>query len=83
MKKLGIWLPSRKTHIRVDYNQPGYFITSFRNELVKKLGRIKGIKIKDNLDFRDAYVHNSEVFAGDFCLNDLDVFYWFGEIGRS
>ncbi len=83
MKKLGFWLPSRKTYITVDERQPGYFISSFRDGLVKRLRKLKGVKLYENLDFRNALIKNGEVYVKDLCLNDLDLFYWFGEIDRS
>ncbi|MFH1390985.1 MAG: ATP-grasp domain-containing protein [Candidatus Diapherotrites archaeon] len=83
MKKIGLWIPSRKNYSSVSIEQPGYFIQNFKEDIMKILKNQKNVEIIEDLDFRKAVVKNSDVFLRDFCFSELDVFFWLGEIDRS
>ncbi|MCR4335196.1 MAG: ATP-grasp domain-containing protein [archaeon] len=83
MKKIGLWIPARKNYSSISVEKPGYFIQSFKEDIMKILKKQKNTEIIENLDFRKAVVKNGEVFLNDFCFSDLDVFFWLGEIDRS
>jgi glutathione synthase/RimK-type ligase-like ATP-grasp enzyme len=83
MRKIGIWLPYRKKLSTVNEKNPGYLLKEVRDEIVKRLKSRKDLAIIENLDFRKAIVKNGSVYLDNFCFDNLDLFFWFGEIDRN
>ncbi len=54
-----------------------------QQRLVELIRSTKGVDIYFDLDFRDSLIRDGKVYVGDFCLNDLDIFFWYCEIDRS
>ncbi|MBU0627841.1 MAG: hypothetical protein KKC75_01520 [Nanoarchaeota archaeon] len=81
--KVGVWLPFREKLTSVGVEHPGYLLKEVRDKIVKALESEKNIELFTNLDFRKAIVHNGSVYLDGFCFDDLDVFIWFGELGRG
>ena len=80
MKKIGLWIPSRENYSSISIEKPGMFIEKFKKDIMEILKKQKNVKIIEDLDFRKAIVKNGEVFLGDFCFSDLDIFFWIGQI---
>ena len=54
----------------------GVFTEDFIGEIKETLMNIEGIELFTELDYREAFVKNGEVYIGDFNLNQLDVYFW-------
>ena len=83
MKKIGLWIPSRKNYTPISLEKPGYFMESFTKEIIREIEKGKKFKVFNHVDFRNAWCENGKVFLNDFCLSDLDLFLWMGEINRE
>lgn len=81
--KIGLWLPFREKLSSVSADHPGYLLKEVQEKIVRTLKKDKELEVIENLDFRKAVIKNGSVYLNDFCFDDLDVFLWFGEIGRE
>lgn len=41
------------------------------------------IELVEGLSFTNVVIRNGKVYHNDFCLNDLDLFFWYANIGRE
>jgi len=78
-----LWLPSRKELSSVSENAPGYLLQEVQERLVDRLKKDSEIKLFEELDFRRAIIKNGSAYLDDFCFDDLDIFFWLGELGRE
>ena len=81
-KRVGLWLPFRKSMTSVTYETPGALVEEVRNGFVSCLQSNPDIEIVEIGDFRKGLISSGKpVFAER--LEKLDAFVWFGEIGRD
>ncbi|MCF7860728.1 hypothetical protein K9M79_00660 [Candidatus Woesearchaeota archaeon] len=81
--KVGMFVPGRdysKPKSMID--NPGTIPSDVRDELVEKVRNEPGVTVDDCVDFRQAVIVSGKAYLGDNCLNDYDVFFWYGEIDR-
>ncbi|MFH0868188.1 MAG: ATP-grasp domain-containing protein [Candidatus Woesearchaeota archaeon] len=81
--RIGLWLPYREKLTTVTEERPGYLLKEVRDKIVTSIFKKKNVKIIDDLDFRKAIIKNGSAYLNDFCFDNLDVFFWMGELGRS
>ncbi len=80
MKKIGLWLPSRKNYKREKGEEDSWLLKEVADELASRLKKeIKG-KFFNDLNFKEAFVDSGKVWVNDVCMNDLDAFLWLGKI---
>jgi len=80
MKKIGLWIPSRKNYKRQKGEEDAWFLKEISDNLISDLKREVNVNIIEISNFKDAIIKSGKVFVEDFCLNDLDVFFWCGKI---
>lgn len=56
---------------------------STQQKLINLIEKIDGVEIVLNLNFRNSYIRDGKIYVNNFCLNDLDIFFWYCEIDRS
>lgn len=75
--KLGLFISNKNK------SKQGKMEVEVREELYEKLNQEKEWEIFDNLDFNQATIKNGKVYIDDFCLSDLDVYFWFAKGARK
>jgi glutathione synthase/RimK-type ligase-like ATP-grasp enzyme len=84
MKKLGLWLPSRPTTRQIPTpEKPGLILDSVKSAVMDRLRKEKDIRIIEDIDFRKAVIRGNKIYLENFCLNDMDLFFWYGKIDRD
>lgn len=83
---LGLFLPARPdNHLAI--SDPGVAIGCLRPplqaEVMRHLRAQANVKLFDNLNFHQALIRNGEVWVGETCLDELDVFAWYCEVDRQ
>lgn len=85
-KKLGIFLPLRPDNhlqLKPETNAIGCLRSPLLTPLLDKLREAPNLELIEDLNFRNAYIRDGKVFYEDFCLNDLDRFFWYCEVDRK
>jgi glutathione synthase/RimK-type ligase-like ATP-grasp enzyme len=81
--KLGLWIPSRSDLTApISIEVPGKIDQRICKELLNYL-ESQEVIFSEQLDFRNAYVKDGQVFLEQRCLSDLNTFIWFSEIDRN
>ena len=86
MKKLGIFIPERPAnHLQLNLatNAIGCFRPELHEGVLARLRQADHIELIENLNFRTAVIENEKVWCGDYCLNELDRFFWYCDIDRT
>ena len=52
-------------------------------KLTEMVKHIEGHEISLDLNFRKSIIVNGKVYVDDFCLNDLDIYFWYCEVDRN
>ena len=86
-KRLGVFIPVRPdNHLQIDFNNSGVGVGCFREDihtpLREALRAADHVDLVEGLNFRKALIESGKVYVDDFCLNDLDRFFWYCEIDR-
>lgn len=84
-KKLGVFLPERPKNqlfLRPENNAIGCLNGSIYDSLCTNLKAAKQVELLENLNFQKAFVRDGKVYVDDFCLNELDRFFWYCEVDR-
>ncbi|MFH1222298.1 MAG: ATP-grasp domain-containing protein [Candidatus Micrarchaeota archaeon] len=82
-KKVGFWLPSRKTMTSVTYGTPGALVEEIKNNFVAYLRQNPQLELIEFEDFRKGIISCGRPVMGSGLSKPLDAFVWFGEIGRD
>jgi glutathione synthase/RimK-type ligase-like ATP-grasp enzyme len=59
------------------------WMESVKRDFLAALSRRPEFEVVDGLDFRKAHVRNGNVWLNDRCFDDVNVFFWFGELDRG
>lgn len=51
--------------------------------LMEMVENLKNVELYPNLNFRNTFIKNGKVYTDNFCLNDLDIFFWYCEVDRT
>lgn len=79
LKRVGLWLPFRKSMTSVTYETPGALLEEVRNKFLSCLVSNPDVEIIEIEDFRRGLVNSGRPVIADF-REKLDAFVWFGEI---
>ncbi len=88
MKRLGFCVPLRPSEGQAGYAHParwGCLRDAIHGPLIDELSRLareRGI-VGTQVDFRDGYILDGDVWVGDLCLSDLDAYFWYCEVDRT
>lgn len=52
------------------------------DRLMSLLGTLDDVELHEDLDFRGSYVRDGRVYTDGYCLNDLDIYFWYCEVDR-
>lgn len=82
--KIGLWIPPRDDISKsITMENPAHIDARIYELFLNYLNNQKHISYFENLDFRNAVINNHKVYIDDFCLSDLDHFFWMGMTDRS
>lgn len=51
--------------------------------LIEMIKNTDGADVYLDLNFRNSFIQDGKVYINDFCLNDLDIFFWYCEVDRN
>ena len=54
-----------------------------QKRLIEMIEKTNDVEVYSNLNFRNSFIRDGKVYVGDFCLNELDIFFWYCEVDRS
>jgi glutathione synthase/RimK-type ligase-like ATP-grasp enzyme len=60
----------------------GCITAAAHQALMERLPRIEGIELYPDVRFRESFILNGKVYVDSFCLNDLDLLFWYCEVDR-
>jgi glutathione synthase/RimK-type ligase-like ATP-grasp enzyme len=81
-KRIGFWLPYRRSMTSVTYETPGALVEEVRNAFVSLLKGNPGVETVEFADFRKGVIDSGRPVMAER-QEKLDAFVWFGEIGRD
>lgn len=56
---------------------------STQRDLMSLLDALDGAEVYKDLNFRESFIENGKVYADGYCLNELDIYFWYCEVDRS
>jgi len=84
--KVGICIPPPVTKgqsASIHYGGIGRLPLNTQQKLIGMIKEIKNVEIHMDINFRNSFIRDGKVYANDFCLNELDIFFWYCEVDRS
>lgn len=84
--KVGICIPPPVPNgqsASIHYGGIGRLPLNTQQKLMGMIKEIKNVEIYTDINFRNSFIRNGKVYANDFCLNELDIFFWYCEVDRS
>lgn len=62
---------------------PGKVPPGDHARFIELLDSLNGVRCIHNLDIAVSQIRDGRVYAGDLCLNDLDLYFWLARVDRS
>ncbi len=84
--KVGFCIPapvSKGQSASIHFGGIGRLPKATQQKLEKMINDIKDADIYWDLNFRKSFIQDGKIYVDNFCLNDLDIFFWYCEVDRS
>jgi len=84
--KIGFYIPkpvSKGQSASIHFGGIGRLPENTQKKLVNLIKNTKNLEVFSDLNFRESFIREGRVYIKDFCLNDLDIFFWYCEVDRS
>ncbi|MBU1178567.1 hypothetical protein KJ903_05155 [Patescibacteria group bacterium] len=72
-KKIGLWIPEKGKHPAGKMENP------VRSAFLQRLKKENRWELFEDLDFTRAVIKSGSIYIDDFCLSDLDLYFWYAK----